>query len=396
MKRELQKSKLGDLLIEFTKKNKTDEPLQVYSVTNNHGFTISTEYFTKEVFSKNLKTYKIVESGDFAYNPSRINVGSIDYFRQQGKGLVSPLYVTFKTQDNILDCCYLKYFLKGPFGKAQIRNNTSGSVRDTLSFKQLSRIEIPLLSLEDQKRIVKILDQTDLLRQKRKQSIELLDKYLKSVFQEMFGNLFINNKKWVYSDLGNHISVLTDYHANGSYETLKSNVTLLSEPDYALMVRTTDLENNNFTKNVNYIDKHAYDFLEKSKVFGGEIIINKIGSAGKVYMMPKLNRPVSLGMNAFLLRFNENVNTIFMYYLLTSSYGETIIQKKVQGAVTKTIRKDAIRGLQIPEIPPELQNKFATIVEKSNNIKQKMLSQSENLENNFQALMQKAFKGELL
>jgi type I restriction enzyme S subunit len=291
--------------------------------------------------------------------------------------------------DNVLSNKFLKYWLD--YSKNNLINKARGVALQNISATIIKQFNIPLPSLEEQKRIVKNIDHADSLRQKRKQSLSHLDEYLKSVFLDMFGNLHKNDKNWTYSNLGTVISLLTDYHANGSYQTLKKNVTLLSEPDYALMVRTTDLENNNFVNDVKYIDQHAYDFLSKSKVFGDEIIVNKIGSAGKVYLMPKLNRPVSLGMNAFLIRFSEKVDIIFMYYLLTSYYGETIIQKKVKGAVTKTIRKDAIRGLQIPLIPIDLQSKFSKIVCRTELLKRKMLKQSGELDAQFQSLMQRSF-----
>jgi len=102
-------------------------------------------------------------------------------------------------------------------------------------------------------------------------------------------------------EFGEMIAVLTDYHANGSYINLRQHVSLLDQIDFAYMVRSTDLENDNYDENVKYVDQHAYNFLNKSKVFGDEILINKIGSAGKVYLMPKLDMPCSLGMNLFLI-----------------------------------------------------------------------------------------------
>jgi type I restriction enzyme S subunit len=207
----------------------------------------------------------------------------------------------------------------------------------------------------------------------------------------------VNNPKgWERVVFGNFITVLTDYHSNGSYETLRDHVTLKNEPDYALMVRTTDLENNNFEDGVNYIDENAYNHLDKSKVYGGEIIMNKIGSAGKVYRMPYLNRPVSLGMNAFLLRFNDSINDVFLYFLLISKYGEREIQKRVKGAVTKTIRKDAVREIPLITPPISLQNQFAErvhVIEQQKAIAQQSLEKSEAL---FNSLLQKAFKGELV
>ncbi|MFH1856084.1 MAG: restriction endonuclease subunit S [Candidatus Omnitrophota bacterium] len=250
--------------------------------------------------------------------------------------------------------------------------------------------EIPIKPKPEQEKIISKLDYSDNLRQKRKEQLAILDDYLKSVFLDMFGDPRIV-KKWEMIDFGDVISVLTDYHANGSYEILRNHVELKSTPDYALMVRTTDLENNNFTNDVKYITKDAYEFLEKSKVFGGEIIINKIGSAGNVYLMPYLNRPVSLGMNAFLLRFSDTVNNLFIYYLLTSDYGKSIISSKVKGAVTKTIRKDAIRALRIPLPSIGLQNKFASIVGQVEQTKQKMRASLDEMDNHFNALMQRYF-----
>ena len=109
------------------------------------------------------------------------------------------------------------------------------------------------------------------------------------------------------------------------------------------MIRTTDLKNSSYESNNIYITQEAYEFLDKSKVFGGEIIINKIGSAGQVYLMPCLNRPVSLGMNAFLVRMKPTTSNLYAYYYLKSDFGGVEINKRIKGAVTKTIKKSAVR-----------------------------------------------------
>lgn len=147
---------------------------------------------------------------------------------------------------------------------------------------------------------------------------------------------------------GDIISTLTDYHANGSYQVLKNHVTLLDVPDYAYMVRTADLEGETYDKSVKYITEKAYEFLKKSKVYGYEILINKIGSAGKVYLMPKLDRPVSLGMNLFLIRTNKEYSTFYVYAYLRSKYGSKYISRFVNGTVPMTITKEAVRSVMIP------------------------------------------------
>ena len=240
----------------------------------------------------------------------------------------------------------------------------------TLNKKKLNDIKILYCDIGIQNKIVNVLNKAQDLIDKKKEQIRMLDELVKSRFVEMFGDPSKNKKGWDIYEIDEYLECLTDYHSNGSYESLRDNVTLLDSPNYALMVRTTDLENNNFEKDVKYIDEHAYNYLEKSKVFGGEIIINKIGSAGKVYLMPFLNKPVSLAMNQFLLRFDQNkVNHIFLYNLLSTPYMEIKIKEKVRGAVTKTITKDAIRKINIIVPPIEVQNQFADFVKQVDKLK---------------------------
>ena len=99
--------KLGEVITEYSKKNKADDDIPVYSVTNSAGFC--REYFSKEVASQDKSTYKIVPYGCFAYNPSRINVGSIGLQEEEDRVIVSPLYNVFSTSERI-DNHFLLYF----------------------------------------------------------------------------------------------------------------------------------------------------------------------------------------------------------------------------------------------------------------------------------------------
>jgi len=162
--------------------------------------------------------------------------------------------------------------------------------------------------------------------------------------------------------LGSLISTLTDYHANGSYQVLKKNVTLQDEEDHALMIRTKNFEQNDFRIANKYINKHAYNFLAKSKVFAGDLIMNKIANAGSIYLMPDLDRPVSLAMNLFLIRPDEKkVNPKYIYLFL--KINETYVKSFAQGSVTKTITKEAVRNLEISVPHREEQNAIVNVFE---------------------------------
>ena len=358
-----------------------------------------------------LKSNKIVEIRDFDFNdkPSRANqnveIGDIILARMkattkvkvisqsESELMVSTGFIVLRPKRKIIDNNFLKHTLISQFFQRKKDKLCSGSTQKAINNGNFKKLKIPLPPLDQQKNIATILDAADAYRQKTKALIEKYEELTQSLFIDMFGDPVANPMGWEKVPFGNFITVLTDYHSNGSYESLRKVVTLKSEPDYALMVRTTDLENNNFTNGVNYIDEVAYNHLDKSKVFGGEIIINKIGSAGKVYRMPKLNRPVSLGMNAFLLRFNELIDDMFLYFQLVSPHGEREIKKRVKGAVTKTIRKDAVREVPLISPPLELQNQFAERVQAIEAQKaqtQASLAQAEGL---FNSLLQRAFKG---
>lgn len=177
-------------------------------------------------------------------------------------------------------------------------------------------------------------------------------------------------KKWNIINLGDELDIITDYHSNGSYKTLKENVTLKETEDYAIMIRTTNFEQNNFSDNFRYVDKEAYNFLNKSKVFPDDIIMNKIANAGSVYLMPNLKRPVSLAMNLFLIRMKKSVNQRYVYYYLKNN--EKYLKSFAQGSVTKTITKENVKTFPLVLPPIEIQNKIdyilSTINKKIENI----------------------------
>lgn len=161
--------------------------------------------------------------------------------------------------------------------------------------------------------------------------------------------------------LGDHLDTLTDYHANGSYEILKKHVELFDEKKYAAMIRTTNFEKEEFTQDIKWISKDAYEFLKKTKVKHGDIIMNKIANAGTVYRMPTMSTPVSLAMNLFLIRTNESkLNQTYAYYYLKQN--EPYIKTFANGTATKTITKDAVRGLDILAPGIELQELIARVL----------------------------------
>ena len=145
------------------------------------------------------------------------------------------------------------------------------------------------------------------------------------------------------------------------YVKIKSNI------DYAYMVRTTDFEKMDFENNVKYVSEKAYNFLQKSKLFGGEILINKIGNPGQMFLMPKLDIPMTLGMNLFMVRLKNNsiLNNYYVYIFFNTKIGKNIIYRKINGAVPLTIDKKAINSLPVPIFSNTFQSQIENLVRTS-------------------------------
>ena len=287
---------------------------------------------------------------------------------------------------------YIYYYLLSRLNK--IKRMFRGLAIKQLDKKAFFKLDILLVDKVKQKIIIDNLDKISNNIQSKKEQLKSLEEFIKSQFVEMFNRKKINKKGWLETTVGEHIRLLTDFSANGSYKILDSKVIMYDEPNYAYMVRTIDLENKEYKNKVKYITKETYEFLSKSKVYPNDIIMNKIGSAGKVYIMPDLGIPVTLGRNAFLIRFNDNILPIYIYYLLTSDYGKKQIQKSIRGAVTKTITKDDVRKIKISVPPIDLQNQFSEIVKQIDKQKfeiEKSLKETQEL---YESLMEEYFKGE--
>ena len=180
--------KLGDVVAAVPGRNADLHCNAVYSVTNSQGFVPSEEYFSKDVFSKDLKSYRVVKRNMIAYNPSRINVGSVALQDKEDEVVVSPLYVIFSTDERKVLPDYVVRFLKSKPGLDQIAFRSIGTVRNNLKFKALCQMTIKLPSLEEQQSRLSNLRSIQNQIDRANRQLAALDSLVKSRFVEMFGD----------------------------------------------------------------------------------------------------------------------------------------------------------------------------------------------------------------
>lgn len=148
---------LGCYITQISQRNKISRDLPVLSVSNKHGFVEQSEQFEDRIIaSDDTSNYKMVSINDFAFNPARINVGSIARLKDKECGIVSPMYICFRTLKDILPE-YLELFFKTFTFSSEVRKRLEGSVRLCLSYESLCEIVIPVISIKEQQSLVKMV-----------------------------------------------------------------------------------------------------------------------------------------------------------------------------------------------------------------------------------------------
>ena len=178
--------RLGDFIEEVTTRNKLNSYENILSVSNKMGFIKQSEQFEdRTVASENKSNYKVITKGCFAYNPARINVGSIALLSTCKVGIISPMYVCFKTKSN-LDSEYLNfYYVSNPFYK-ELQKRLEGSVRQCLTYENMCEVRIPYMNIEKQKELAAVLKRYVTMLSTEEKYLKLLQKQKSFLLNAMF------------------------------------------------------------------------------------------------------------------------------------------------------------------------------------------------------------------
>jgi type I restriction enzyme, S subunit len=351
---------LSEVTTQINTRNKNISKLPVWSITNEKGFVNSDEFFKKRVYSKNLKNYKIISPSEIAYNPSRVNVGSIGHNDSNEKALLSPLYVIVKCSPE-LNPQFLIHFMKSDFGRNKIQYHTQGSVRDSLVYRNFSEIEISLPSLKNQEKIVRILDQIENLKKKQTNVKKLLSVLIQSIFYEMFGSEDNSFKNGNMIKLNQICEKITD----GEHQTpprQKNGILLLS----ARNVRNGYIDLNQKT---DHISENTYQKIRKRcNPEIGDVLLTCSGTVGRVSSV-SISEPFGLVRSVALLKPKKNViNPVFLEKYLQMPFSQKQIKEKSKKSSQANIFQGAIKELDILLPPNKKQEIFVSKIKKINKI----------------------------
>lgn len=337
-----------------------------------------------------------VVSVDYESKPSRadllVSEGDIIVARMQATNkvllidkstedlIVSTGFLTLQPQKDF-DGSYLAHYFQSDVFQKQKDKYSSGATQKAINNGAFAKLQVPSYSLDEQKRIANILDQADALRQKRKQSLQLLDDFLRATFLDMFNSDFNDIGCWKPIK---SVTKFIDYRGK-TPERVSRGVPLIS----AKCVRQ------------GYFDETRLDFVSE-EVFQkimtrgfplpNEVLFTTEGATmGYVTRIPQHFKKFAVGQRIITLRCAKDVLPEYLDYTLNDGRIQQEIFSLATGSAAKGIRARAFEKIYIPIPLKESQKKFSLIVQKAEETKQYLQASLSELENQFNALTQRYF-----
>jgi len=354
------------------------------------------------------------------YTSSSELTKSINEFAYQGKSLVfgtggkpsihfardkfstsADCIVIQKKEDFDIDTEFCFYYLKTNF--QILERGFKGAGLKHISKEYIKKIKIPIPykdgkpDLLTQKRIAKVLSDAEKLIAKRKETIKLLDEFIKSTFLEMFWKNGDCLNLWSIDKIENYALPIKGSMRTGPFGSSLLHSEFTEKGD----VKVLGIDNiaNNFFEvgKPRYISKEKYLKLKRYTVFPNDVLISIMATNGKSAVVPE-NIPLSINTK-HLAAITLNTKKILPFYLKYAfqyhPYILTQIKKNMKGAIMGGLNLTIIKNILLPQPPVDLQKQFTNIVTKQRTLKEKFNQSLKELENLYGSLSQKAFKGEL-
>ncbi|HCQ5682748.1 TPA: restriction endonuclease subunit S [Clostridioides difficile] len=373
---------------------------------------------------KGIKGFKVIRTTNFT-NLGRLNLGNIVFrdidkekyenkqlkfgdiiIEKSGGSLTQPVgrTVIFEVTDNEIYFCnnftsilrpnekvnskYALYLMMNLYNKRKVlkyQNKTTGIINLKLSdYIRSTKVDIP--NVEIQKKIAGVLDKAQELIDKRKEQIEALDELVKSRFIEMFGNPIINPKRWEKANIGDKFEIKSGSTPSRKEDTFWENGTIP-------WVKTTELKGFVIDKTEEYITEKGFYNSSVNLLPKNTLLIAMYGQGKTRGMTGKLGIEATTNQACASILPNSEENMDFVWHQLKLLYED--LRNLGRGGNQPNLNINLIKSYKLIFPPVELQNNFIEFVNQSNNLKFKIETNLKELEDNFNSLMQKAFKGEL-
>lgn len=370
--------------------------LNVANLINGKVFLDNTDRYISEDEAYGKYSHFLVDEGDLIIASSGIKV---EYFDKK-MGFVKkehlPLCMNTSTirfkvlEEQNISLQYFSYFLKTNYFKKQIAKLITGSAQLNFGPSHLNQIKVIVPPLSTQNKIVNILNYAQELIDKRKKQIETLDELVKSKFIEMFGDPVSNDKGWDSVKLGKISSVGSSKRVFVD-ELVNEGIPFYRGTEIGALSTGEEIESTLF------ITKEHYEKLKHGTGVPmiGDLLMPSICPDGRIWIVDT-EKPFYFKDGRVLWIHLENsiIDSIFLKHMLREKFNRDY-NKIASGTTFAELKIFVLKDLDIIMPTIELQNQFVKFVKQVDKLKFEMENSLKELENNFNSLMQRAFKGEL-
>jgi type I restriction enzyme S subunit len=281
--------------------------------------------------------------------------------------------------------------------KDEIVKKGSGATVKGITQEALYNLKVFVPSLDDQKRIAHLLSKVEGLIARRKQHLQQLDDLLKSVFLEMFSPQAPEYPDWPLVEIKDLAAKHKGAMRTGPFGSNLLHNEFTTEGDVAVLGIDNAVQNRFAWGERRFISNEKYQELKSYRIYPGDVIVTIMGTIGRSAVIPN-DIPLSINTKhlAAITLNNEIANPLFVSYSIYSSpFILNQFKSKNRGAIMSGLNLGLIKETKLKRPPIELQNQFADIHKKIDEIKSRYQQSLSDLERLYGALSQKAFKGEL-
>lgn len=346
---------IGSLITRIREKGSDDPNVrQVYVVSNTQGMVKAEEYRENTIHSEDTSNYTIVRENMIAYNPSRLNIGSIARLKYSEAGLVSPMYVVFSINSLKIMHEYFDHIIKSSYVASKINSLKEEGARFRFEFSRWHRIIIPVPPLPVQKEIVRILDNfTELTAELIKELTARKKQY--EYYREKILSRANNAEQCALQDIVAD-SCSISYGIVQTGDDVKNGIPVVRPVDLADKIVSL--------RGLKRVAPSIAESYKRTILKGGDLLLCVRGTTGVISIASDELKGCNVSRGIVPLTFKSTVCPQYIYYQFLSQGIQKEIESKTRGAALKQINMEDLRQIRFPVPTLEEQQQIVSILDR--------------------------------
>lgn len=378
------KVKLGSFLSEVNEKTTKNNQYPVLT-SSKSGLYLQSNYFNKQVASKDNTGYKIIKRNQFTYRamsdtgkffPNMLDCADV--------GIVSPAYPVFEISDkSVIIPEYLKYFFKSNNFQHSIASFAQGSTRTSVKFNKMKTIIINIPSIETQMETIEIIKKVSTIITHLHTQLEKLDLLVKARFVEMFGDPVSNPYNWEKISLGKLAEIKI-----GPFGSLLHKEDYVQN-NHALINPSHIINSKVFADMKLTVSDEKYEELRAYQLFTGDVVMGRRGEMGRCAVITE--NGLLCGTGSMIIRTNGRLKADYIQKIISFPSFKKTIEDMAVGQTMPNLNVPIVSKFMIICPPIEVQEQYYSFIEKTDKSKVAMQKELGKAQTLFNSLMQEYF-----